>query len=118
MLIITAAATSLPIATTANAASQDTEGARSTAGTNPSSRAHDHGMPKTTKTVLSTVVVQGGRLKNNLVSPTRQVTVLEREEIEALRAGSSNLATMRPPAWPTPAARSRISARHFADAAR
>ncbi|QQX88762.1 TonB-dependent siderophore receptor [Cupriavidus necator] len=43
---------------------------------------------------LNAVEVRVDRIKSDLVSPTRQVTVLEREEIEELKVGSNNLATM------------------------
>ncbi|MCA7086006.1 TonB-dependent siderophore receptor [Cupriavidus sp. DB3] len=43
---------------------------------------------------LSTVEVRVDRIKSDLVNPTRQVTVIEREQIEELKTGSTNLATM------------------------
>lgn len=44
--------------------------------------------------VLAPIEVRVDRIKNELVNPTRQVTVLERDEIEELKTGSNNLATM------------------------
>ncbi|WP_397475459.1 TonB-dependent receptor [Pusillimonas sp.] len=44
--------------------------------------------------VLAPIEVRVDRIANELVSPTRQVTILERDEIEELKAGSNNLATM------------------------
>lgn len=43
---------------------------------------------------LNTVEVRVDRIKSDLVNPTRQVTVIEREQIEELKTGSTNLATM------------------------
>jgi iron complex outermembrane receptor protein len=44
-------------------------------------------------TALDTVTVTA-RTQNNLVAPSRQVTVLEAEEVEKLRQGSDSLATL------------------------
>ncbi|PVY79492.1 iron complex outermembrane receptor protein [Cupriavidus alkaliphilus] len=43
---------------------------------------------------LNAVEVRVDRIKSDLVNPMRQVTVIEREELDELRTGSTNLATM------------------------